>query len=73
MLRRDGLHARFSYRQSRNLGKLLKEADGARARFVAIVGDEIADRMITVKNLASGDQRLVPVADLPDAVRDTAG
>jgi histidyl-tRNA synthetase len=35
--RREGLHARKSYKTTRNVGKLLKEASGQRARIAAFV------------------------------------
>ena len=58
-LRRTGLHARRGYRTTRNVGKLLKEAGNARARFAVIVGETVE-----VKNLESGEQMEVAAADL---------
>ncbi|MFG0331131.1 MAG: histidine--tRNA ligase [Phycisphaerales bacterium] len=55
-LRGAGLHARRSYRSTRNLGKLLKEAAGARSRFAVILGDELESDRVVVKDLESGDQ-----------------
>lgn len=68
-LRRAGVHARFSYKSTRNLGKLLKEADAARARFAVILDDQVEGNTASVKDLASGEQREVPLSNLPDAVR----
>ena len=63
-LRRAGLHARMSYRATRNVGKLLKEASAANARFAVILGDDVQ-----VKDLASGEQRAVERGGLVAAVR----
>lgn len=63
-LRRAGLHARMTYKTSRNVGKLLKDANNARARFVVIVGEELE-----VKNLATGEQQQVQAGDLVEALR----
>ena len=51
-LRREGLHARRSYKSTRNVGKLLKEASAA--RFAVIVGDDVR-----VKSFDSGDEERV--------------
>ncbi len=52
-LRALGLHARRTYKSTRNVGKLLKDASKVNARFAIIV--ESADR-VTVKNLDTGEQ-----------------
>ncbi|MDX2018029.1 MAG: histidine--tRNA ligase [Planctomycetota bacterium] len=53
-LRARGLHARQTYKSTRNLGKLLKDASDARARFALIVEGEAA---LTLKDLKTGEQR----------------
>lgn len=63
-LRRAGLHARMSYKTTRNVGKLLKEAEKARARFAVIIGEDIQ-----VKDLGSGDQVAVGVERLVGVLR----
>ena len=63
-LRRAGLHARMSYRTTRNVGKLLKEASNANARFVVILGEDVQ-----VKDLETGAQRAVERGGLVDEVR----
>ena len=65
-LRRAGLHARMSYRTTRNVGKLLKEASGANARYAVILGDDVQ-----VKDLETGEQRPVERGGLVEAVRPT--
>ena len=59
-LRRAGLHARFSYKTTRNIGKLLKEAAGHKARFAVILGDDAPQ----VKDLDTGEQREVSAGEL---------
>ncbi|HEB60731.1 MAG TPA: hypothetical protein ENJ06_02800, partial [Phycisphaeraceae bacterium] len=53
-LRRAGIHARRSYRSTRNVGKLLKEAASSRARFALIIE---AEGQVTLKNMATGEQQ----------------
>jgi histidyl-tRNA synthetase len=64
-LRSAGLHARMSYRATRNIGKLLTEASKVNARFAVILGDGAADGMSQVKNLDSGVQEPVAINDIP--------
>jgi histidyl-tRNA synthetase len=50
----------------RSLGKNMKYADAIGARHVVIVGEkEAAQGAVTVRNLATGEQKLVPLSDLP--------
>lgn len=62
-LRRAGRHARMSYKATRNVGKLLKDAEKARARYAVIVGDDLQ-----VKTMDGGEQRVVASAELIDAI-----
>lgn len=64
-LRRAGLHARHTYRSTRNVGKLLKEAADCGARFAAIIEKDGASA--TLKNLDTGGSAdtPVPLDDLP--------
>jgi histidyl-tRNA synthetase len=68
-LRADGLHVRHSYKATRNVGKLLADASRQRARFAVILGAESADGMAQLKDLASGEQRAVTMAELAGALR----
>jgi histidyl-tRNA synthetase len=70
-LRRDGWHARFSYKPTRNIGKLLKDASAARAWFAVIVDDRISEGIVEVKNMETGEQKQVPVDEV--AVRALDG
>lgn len=63
-LRRAGLHVRHSARTTRNVGKLLSEAAKSRARFAVIVGREFEGGEVALKDLESGEQEIVPVAEL---------
>ena len=69
-LRREGLHARHSYRSTRNVGKLLGEAAKARARFAVILGDELKDGNVVVKDLDAGKQENVKLNDLATMLRE---
>jgi histidyl-tRNA synthetase len=55
-LRRAGWHTRFSYKATRNVGKLLKEAGQANARFAVILDDQVAEGMCSLKDMDSGEQ-----------------
>lgn len=59
-LRGEGLHVRHSYKATKNIGKLLKEADKARARIAVILGDELDAGNVVIKDLDSGEQRDIP-------------
>ena len=63
-LRRAGVHARLSYKTTRNVGKLLKDASTANAKFAVIVDDAIERSIVQIKDLAGGSQQEVTVADL---------
>ena len=63
-LRRAGLHARYSYRSTQNLGKLLKEATTARARYAVILDDGVQEGRANLKDLGTGEQEQVGLDDL---------
>ncbi len=63
-LRQAGLHARFSYKTTRNLGKLMKDADGAKARFTLVLDDKLQDDVATIKNMATGQQSEIKLSDI---------
>ena len=67
-LRRDGFHVRHSYRTTHSVGKLLGEAARARARYAVILGDELAQGRVVVKDLDEGRQREVPIGELAAAL-----
>lgn len=60
-LRRHGLHARRSYKSTRNVGKLLQDADKARARYAVILE---SDTRAQLKDLSSKEQHEVVANDL---------
>ncbi|MSR42021.1 MAG: histidine--tRNA ligase [Phycisphaerales bacterium] len=66
-MRMAGLHARTSYKATRNVGKLLSDANKVRARFAIIIGAEIADGRVALKNLASGEQQWIALDDVVTA------
>ncbi|MBX3355297.1 MAG: histidine--tRNA ligase [Phycisphaeraceae bacterium] len=67
-LRRAGLHVRRSYKSTRNVGKLLAEAAKQRARVAVILGAELAEGAVTVKNLDSGSQRTATLGELASVI-----
>lgn len=63
-LRKEGISADVDLMR-RSVGKNLKYADSIGARYVIIVGEkEAAEGAVTLRDLASGEQRLVTCADL---------
>ncbi len=71
-LRGEGLHVRHSYKATRNVGKLLADASKQRARFAVLLGAELADGRVMVKDLANGEQRPVALTELPALLRAPA-
>ena len=67
--RDTGLHVRHTYRATRNVGKLLGEAGKTRARFAVILGEELADGYVQLKNLASGDQEVVKIESVGELIQ----
>ena len=63
LLRSAGLAARAELGR-RKLGKQLEAAARDRAHFAVIVGDELADGQVQVRDLEAGTQKLVGVDDL---------
>ena len=67
-LRAAGISAEQGWRG--NLKKRMERADRSGARLAMILGDdEVAASEVTVKDLASGEQRRVPLVDVVAAVR----
>jgi histidyl-tRNA synthetase len=63
-LRSTGIHARRSYRATKNVGKLLSEAAKSGARAAVIFGEECLQGSVAVKDLGSGEQETVVFNDL---------
>jgi histidyl-tRNA synthetase len=57
----------------RKLGRQLEAAVKAGARFAVIVGDELADGTIVLRDLDAASQKPVQLADLPALLRRKAG
>jgi histidyl-tRNA synthetase len=57
-LRRTGLSANFDYKGAK-LGKQLKQASDQNAKKCIIIGDEFKDNKLVVKDMATGEQKLV--------------
>ncbi len=69
-LRKAGCHVRHTYRATRNVGKLLGEADKLRSRTAIILGDELMEGRVVLKDLEGGEQREVALDDLERALRE---
>ena len=67
-LRRGGIHAQRSHKSTRNLGKLLSEAAKLNARCAVVLGDELAEGRVVLKDLDSGTQQEVPLVELPATI-----
>ncbi len=63
-LRRAGLHARRSYKATKKIDKLLKDAAACHARFAVILDETWSAGRVQVKDLADGTQHAVPRAEL---------
>jgi histidyl-tRNA synthetase len=59
-LQTNGIHARRSYKSTRNVGKLLTEVAKTNATFAVILGQELAVGNVVVKNMESGEQFELP-------------
>ena len=62
-LRAAGLAARADLAQ-RKLGRQLEAAAKEGAHFAVIIGDELADGQVQLRDLQAGTQRVIPTADL---------
>ncbi len=72
LLRRGGLHTRFSYKATRNLGKLMKDAAGSGAGFAVILDDNALNGRVSVKDLLSGEQNELTTDGLLETIRTMA-
>ena len=70
-LRAAGLPVRAELGR-RRLGKALEAAAKEGAHFAVIVGDELADGQVQLRDLLAGSQRPVPIADLVRELERTA-
>ena len=68
-LRQAQLHVRHSYKATRNVGKLLSEANKARARFAVILGKELDEGNVVLKDLRSGEQEEIARETLIEVLR----
>ncbi len=63
MLRGEGLSARVEL-GPRKLGRQLESASREHAHFAIIIGDELTEGNVQLKDLEAGTQRLVPLTEL---------
>ncbi len=71
-LRRQGVSAVFSYRRS-GVSRQFKQAAQCSARRVVVLGAELADGQVTVKDMASGRQQVIGYQSLVDSPCDPPG
>ncbi|MFI1954046.1 histidine--tRNA ligase [Streptomyces xinghaiensis] len=72
-LRRAGVAADFSY-GGRGLKGAMKSANRSRARIALVAGErDLAEGVIQLKDLESGEQRAVPAGEITAAVRAALG
>jgi histidyl-tRNA synthetase len=71
-LRSAGVHARRSYRSTRNVGKLVSEAGRSGAAHVVIVGRELAEGNVVIKDLQGGTQETIAIDDVVSRFRGEA-
>ncbi|MDQ3965614.1 MAG: histidine--tRNA ligase [Actinomycetota bacterium] len=65
-LRAEGLSCDLDYADRSAKGQF-KQADRAGARFAVVIGDEeLTAGVCTLRDMASGEQRMIPVADGPE-------
>ncbi|MFJ9432258.1 histidine--tRNA ligase [Streptomyces sp. NPDC101490] len=68
-LRREGVAADFSF-GGKGLKGAMKDANRSGARLAVVAGErDLAEGVVQLKNMESGEQRAVAVAELLDAVR----
>jgi histidyl-tRNA synthetase len=72
MLRAEGLRARADL-GVRKLGRQLEGASRDGAHFAVILGDELADGDVQLRDLQAGTQRPVPLVDLVRELRRADG
>ena len=60
MLQAHGIHTRRSYKATHNVGKLLTDAAKARASFTVILGQELVNNCVVIKNMETGEQVELP-------------
>ncbi len=72
-LRAAGLHARHTYKTTRNVGKLLSDANRNRSRTALILGDELAEGRAMLKDLKSGDQQPIAISSMIEELRRLLG
>ena len=68
MLRGSGLHARLSYKSTHNVGKLLTDAAKSHPSFTVILGQELDQNLVAVKNMNTGEQVDIPIDQLCDYI-----
>ena len=71
MLRAEGLAVRAEL-GARKLGRQLEAAVKEGARYAVILGDELAEGEVTLRDLGAASQKAIPLADLVATLRRKA-
>lgn len=72
-LRRAGVEAHTTY-EERSLKSQLRRADRMAAKFTGILGDaELGNQQITLKDMRTGEQAVIPLADTASAIAERFG
>ncbi|MCL2510144.1 MAG: histidine--tRNA ligase family protein, partial [Methanomassiliicoccaceae archaeon] len=70
MLRKNGISADVDL-ADRKMAKAMKYASSVGAKYVVIAGSEdLKNDSVTLRDMTSGEQKLVKISDLPAAIRD---
>ena len=69
MLRRNGISADVDI-ADRKMAKAMKHASSVNSKYVVIVGsEEMKTDSVTLRDMSSGEQKLVKISDLPKTIR----
>ena len=71
-IRRAGCSANFSYK-STQLGKQLKEASIQNAGKCVIIGEEFRDKKLAIKDMGTGEQKLIDIDEFLSGLESTPG
>jgi histidyl-tRNA synthetase len=69
ILRASGISCEFSLKENQSVGKQMKLADSAKSKYALLIGGEEAkSSQARLKNLSSGDEELISIEDIANAI-----